>query len=153
MAMPLSRSLSGAPRSQRAARGVVHRRVAAVLACLAHVLDERSGEHGGQDGDPAPVYPDLAVVRGTGQADKAPGLPGRPHVVLDPALARPVEVPVIDLVALGEQDLDHGPVQVEPDLDVALDAGRAQVDDERAGPGLDLELVRAGPVAQALGHA
>jgi len=64
------------------------------------------------------VHPDLAVVRVAGQADPAAARPGGLLVVLDPATAGPVKVPVIDLVALGQQELDGRPVRVEADLDV-----------------------------------
>jgi hypothetical protein len=52
------------------------------------------------------VHPDLAVVRVAGQADHAAAWPGGSLVVLDPAAAGPAEVPVIHLVALGEQQLE-----------------------------------------------
>jgi hypothetical protein len=60
---------------------------------------------------------------------------------------------VIYLVALGEQELDRGPVQVEAELDVSRDLRRAEVEDEDAGTDADVELARAGPAAQALGDA
>src|SRR5690242_11132327 len=108
-------------------RGVVHSRVAAVRAGLAQVLDVRAGEHGRQGGHATAVHPDLAVLRATGQPDPAAARLRGPLVVLDPAAARPAETPVIHLVALGKQELDRGPVQVEAELDVSRDLRRAEV--------------------------
>jgi len=58
---------------------------------------------------------------------------------------------VIHLVALGEQQLEGGPLQVQADLDVTLDVRRAEVEDEDAVANAGVELARAGPAAQALG--
>ena len=85
------------------------------------------------------------------QADPAGARPGGPLVVLDLAAAGPVEVPVIHLVAVGEQQLEGAPPQVEANLDVTLDVRRSKVKDEDAGANAGVELVRAGPVAQSLG--
>ena len=85
------------------------------------------------------MHPDLAVVRVAGQVYPAPGRPGGPLVVPDLAAAAPAEVPVVDLVTLGEQQLEGGPVQVKADLDVTLDLRRAEVEDEDAGAGPDID--------------
>src|SRR5690348_8629507 len=138
-------------------RGVIHGRVAAVLAGLAQVLDERAGEHGRQGGNATAVHPDLAVLRVPGQADPAlpiPGTrPGGPLVVLDLAAAGPVKLPVIHLVVLGQQELDRRPAQAEADLDITRDLRRPEIKDEDAGTDADVKLARAGPAAQALDDA
>ncbi len=98
------------------------------------------------------MHPDLAGVRLARQADLAAAWPGGPLVVLDLAAAGPVEVPVIHLVAFGEQQLEGGPPQVEANLDVTRDVRRAEVEDEDAEANAGVEPARAGPAAQALGH-
>ena len=87
------------------------------------------------------------------QADPAAARPGGPLVVLDLAAAGPVEVPVIHLVAVGEEQLEGGPPQVEANLDVTLDVRRAEVEDEDAGANAGVELARAGPVPRRLATA
>src|SRR4029077_15645199 len=145
-ALPLARALLAS-----CPRGVVHGRVAAVLADLAQVLDIRAGEHGRQGGHATAVYPDLAVLRVPGQADPAATRPRGPLVVLHLTAAGPVKLPVIHLVVLGQQELDRGPVQAEADLDITRDFRRAEIENEDAGTDADVELARAGPAAQALG--
>jgi hypothetical protein len=88
-----------------------------------------------------------------GQVDPAPGQSGGPLVVLDPAATCPAKVGVVNLVVLGEQELDRGPVQVKADLDVTLDFRRAEVEDQDAVPDPDVELACAGLAPQALGDA
>ena len=91
------------------------------------------------------------------QADPAGARPGGPLVVLDLAAAGPVEVPVIHLVAVGEEQLEGGPPQVEANLDVTLDVRRSKVkdedEDEDAGANAGVELARAGPVPRRLATA
>jgi hypothetical protein len=60
---------------------------------------------------------------------------------------------MVDLVALGEQQLDHRAVQVKLYLHVTLDGRRAEVEDYGAGARPHLEAVRAGPVAQLMAFA
>ena len=73
------------------------------------VAFEEAAAKAGEDGDPAPVNPDLAMAHGSGD-DDAPATGGvGPDRVLDPAAAQPSQVPIVDHRVLGHEQLQHDP--------------------------------------------
>src|SRR5215469_1895461 len=68
-----------------------------------------------------------------------------------PISAGALQVPVVHLGVVGDQQLDHGVVEVRVDLDVAVrDLRGAQVQHDAAAVGAHLELALGGPVPEPL---
>jgi hypothetical protein len=112
-----------------------------------------AGEHGRQHGDATAADPDLAAAQLAGDDDAPPAGGVRALGVLDPAAAGAPQVPVVHQRVAGDQQLEHGVVDVDLDLDVAgRDLRGAQVQHGAAAVGAHLEPAGRGPVAEPLGH-
>lgn len=126
-------------------------RSAALAVRLAGVLEELACEQCRQYGDTAAVDAEFATVGGADEADDPACGVLRAGEILDPAATGPLQIGLDDDRVLGDQQFDHGVVEagVHHDLVVALDQRRAQVDDDAAVTGLDLEVIGGGPVTPA----
>src|SRR5215471_157858 len=144
---PHCRGLSGG------AGRVVYGREPALGVRAPQVGEVLTGEHGRDLGDAAAVDADLAVPQLPGEHDAPAAGRVAAFGVLDPATAEPLQVPVVDDGAIGNQQLEHAVVEFDVDPDLAVfDVRGAQVQHGVPAVGADLELPGGGPVAEALGH-
>src|SRR5215472_774279 len=132
---------------------VVHGRESAFPVCPPQVGQVLAGEHGRQLGDASTVDADLAVPDLPGQNDTPAARCVAAFSVLDAPAAHPPQVPVVEDRAVGNQQLEHGVIELDVHGDLTgWDVRGAQVQNGVPAVGPHLELAGGGPVAQALGH-
>src|SRR5206468_1678323 len=101
-----------------------------------------------QDGEATAADADLTVPELAGDLDPPAGRGLLVRTVLDAAAPDDGQVPGVDDGVIGHQELDHGVVSEQVDLDVAIgDARRAKVQHDGPAHGPDLEAAAGGPVA------